>query len=873
MSDPHAPLRDDVRLLGQLLGETLSEQGGSRLFETVEAVRRLSKAARTGSTSAATALRGLLADLEVDEAREVARAFAHFLALANIAEQHHRVRRRRAWRAREAAPQRGSVADVLDRLEAQEVDLHEAVARLDIELVFTAHPTQVARRTILRKHERIAELLDQRDRADLDPWNREQLVAALKREITSSWCTDEIRRKRPTPVDEARGGLAVIEATVWGAVPVYLRVLDGELRKRTGEGLPLTATPIRFGSWMGGDRDGNPRVTASVTREVLLRSRWMANDLYRREVHALVDELSLAEATPELRAVAGEHPEPYRALLKQLRADLELTNRAIEARLAGEPAPAPISSLDQILGPLQLCYDSLHAVGAGVVADGRLLDLIRRCHVFGLNLVRLDLRQEADRHTQALDAITERLGLGSYAAWSEDERQDFLVRELQNPRPLLPRDTDFPADVVEVLDTLRAIADQPADALGAYVISMASTPSDVLAVWLLQKELGVKHPLRVVPLFETQADLDGAGDALRTLLGLPLYRERLGGRQEVMIGYSDSAKDAGRLAAAWALYQAQEQLVAVAAEEGIQLTLFHGRGGTVGRGGGPTHKAILSQPPGSIDGTLRVTEQGEVIQAKFGFPGIAERTLELYTSAVLEASALPPCLPDAAWRATMDTLGERAAAAYRAVVRHHPDFVPYFRTVTPEPELGTLNIGSRPARRRAGGGVESLRAIPWVFAWMQCRLLLPSWLGVGDALQQAIDAGELEALREMARSWPFFRSTLDLIDMVLAKTEPQVFALYDEVLVAPELRTMGEELLAKLATTRTAVLAVLEQDEHLQGLPVIQRSIAVRNPYVDPLNVLQVELLGRVRAAPASELSDALLVTVNGIAAGMRNTG
>ncbi len=873
MSDPHAPLRDDVRLLGQLLGETLHEQGGERLFETVEAVRRLSKAARTGSGSAATALRGLLADLDVHEAQQVARAFAHFLALANIAEQHHRIRRRRAWRKKDAAPQRGSVPDVLDRLEAEGVDLHEAVARLDIELVFTAHPTQVARRTILRKHERIAELLDRRDRTDLDPWDRDLLVANLKREITTSWCTDEIRRHRPTPVDEARGGLAVIEATVWDAVPTYLRVLDGQLRQRTGRGLPLTATPIRFGSWMGGDRDGNPRVTAAVTREVLLRSRWMANDLYLREVRALVDELSLGEATPELRAMAGEAAEPYRAVLKALRRELLLQNRAIEAQLDGAPATASILEIDQILAPLQACYDSLHAVGAGVVADGRLLDLLRRCHVFGLQLVRLDLRQEADRHTEALDAITTTLGLGSYAAWSEEERQAFLVRELENPRPLLPRGAVFSASVDEVLDTLRAIAEEPAGSMGAYVISMASTPSDVLAVWLLQKELGVRHPLRVVPLFETQADLDGAGDALRTLLALPLYRERVGGRQEVMIGYSDSAKDAGRLAAAWALYQAQEQLVAVAAEQGVGLTLFHGRGGTVGRGGGPTHKAILSQPPGSIDGTLRVTEQGEVIQAKFGFPGIAERTLELYTSAVLEASALPPCQPDPAWRETMEGLSTSAAAAYRAIVRHHPDFVPYFRTVTPEPELGTLNIGSRPARRKAGGGVESLRAIPWVFAWMQCRLLLPSWLGVGEALQQAIDAGQLEELRAMTRSWPFFKSTLDLIDMVLAKTEPQIFARYDEALVVPELRPMGEELLARLDTTRAAVLAVLEQDEHLDGLPVIRRSIAVRNPYVDPLNLLQVELLRRVRAGADPALADALLVTVNGIAAGMRNTG
>jgi phosphoenolpyruvate carboxylase len=438
----------------------------------------------------------------------------------------------------------------------------------------------------------------------------------------------------------------------------------------------------------------------------------------------------------------------------------------------------------------------------------------------------------------------------------------------------VPPDLETSPEVREVLESFRVAALTPQESIGAYIISMTAQPSDVLAVELLQKEARISVPQRVVPLFETMRALEEAGAIIRNLLAIPWYRARCGGRQEVMVGYSDSAKDGGRLAASWQLYKAQEALVSACRDAGVELTLFHGRGGSVGRGGGPTYLAIQSQPPGSVDARLRVTEQGEMIQAKFGLPGLAIRTLELYTTATLDATLAPPAPPEPAWRTRMDALGARARDAYRAVVYETPCFIDYFRTATPEMELEDLTIGSRPARRRAGGGVETLRAIPWVFAWTQTRLMLPSWLGVGEALTDAIENGSGGELRAMYGGWPFFRSTLDLIEMVLAKADARIAAHYEAVLVPSDLHELGADLRRRLPMTSSAVLAVAGRRDLLDDNPVLRRSIDVRNPYVDPINLVQVELLRRLRKAGEEErLRNAFLVTVNGVAAGMRNTG
>jgi phosphoenolpyruvate carboxylase len=533
---------------------------------------------------------------------------------------------------------------------------------------------------------------------------------------------------------------------------------------------------------------------------------------------------------------------------------------------------------DAFAAPLLLCHRSLVATGNAVIAAGRLTDILRRVAAFGLALAPLDLRQEAARHADAMAWIARVLDLGPYEEASEEERIAMLIHELATGdrtfAGLPPADHPITDPVRDVLDTFRTAAALPPDSLGAYVITMASRASDVLAVELLQKLAGTGHPQRVVPLFERAADLQHAGDVLDALFALPWYRARIAGQQEVMIGYSDSAKDAGRFTAAWALYCAQEQIVAACARHGVRLTLFHGRGGSVGRGGGPTHLAIRSQPPGSINGRLRVTEQGEMIQAKFGLPDIAVRTMEVYTTATLEATLAPAAPAAPAWRAAMDRISERARSSYRAVVYEHPRFLEYFRTATPEPELRRVRIGSRPASRGDGTGVDSLRAIPWQFAWTQTRLLLPSWLGVDEALDESVMRGDRTLLNTMYERWPFFQSTLDLIEMVLAKADPRIAAEYDRRLVPPDLQPFGAELRARLARATAAVLAITGHHEPVDATPVLRRSIDVRNPYVDPINLVQIELLSRLREAhDVPELVRAFVVTVNGIAAGLRNTG
>jgi phosphoenolpyruvate carboxylase len=655
------------------------------------------------------------------------------------------------------------------------------------------------------------------------------------------------------------------------------------LTRATGHPLPLDAAPLRFGSWMGGDRDGNPTVTPRVTHLACGVARWMAADLYEREIAALRAELSMTPATAELRARAGDAREPYRAVLREVRDRLRATRDQFGAELAraellkGDVAAlgttAAYLSVADLVEPLQLCYRSLVETGQGAIADGRLTDALRRAAAFGLTLVRLDIRQHASRHAAALDAITRHRGEGSYLEWDEARRQAYLIRALHSSTPLVPHDLQADAEVTDVVETFSLAGQLHPESLSAYVISMAQAPSDVLAVEAFQAHS--KHRLRAVPLFERVDDLGAAASTLRELVAIPEYRDRIGGRQEVMIGYSDSAKDGGRLAANWALYRAQESIVEACRDAGVELTLFHGRGGSISRGGGPTYLAIQSQPPGSVNGRLRVTEQGEMIQAQFGLPEIATRTLELYTTATLGATLEVPDPSDPGWRPVMDRLAKTARAVYREVVHENPRFVEYFRTATPEVELAVVPIGSRPVRRTQDAGVDSLRAIPWVFAWTQTRLLLPSWLGTGEALSAALERGELQVLREMYEKWPFFRSTLDLIAMVLAESDARIAAEYDRRLVPPELQPLGADLRRRLEATTQSVLAVMGKERLLTENAVLRRSIEVRNPYVYPINLVQIELLRRLREEGHDDpqITNAFQVTVNGIAAGMRNTG
>jgi phosphoenolpyruvate carboxylase len=878
--DPHQSLRDDVRLLGDVLGRVLKHHEGDEIFEQVEQVREAAKQART-LDSELEHIDRMLRDMPIASALTVARAFAHFLTLANIAEQHHRVHRRRDHaRDPHGQPQRGSAAETLARLRQSGVPgdaLAAAIASMRVELVFTAHPTEIVRRTLLQKHNRIAQILAFRDRPDLTPDEQQESLAELQREIAAAWQTDEVRRARVSPLDEVRAGLVVFEQSLWEALPQYLRAVDRALVATTGAHLPRDVAPVRFGSWIGGDRDGNPSITPEVTRQATWLARWQAADLYLKDIIALRSELSLSAsyASDELRARAGGAHEPYRALLAEVRDRLVATRDLAEEALA-ESAPkltgiAPYLAAAELAEPLEICFRSLVSTGNEVMAAGRLTDILRRVTTFGVTLARLDLRQEAERHTAAVDWLAQAAGLGRYGALAEAEKQQLLVQHLTAGDVRLDDFQSLTADdrVRDVLDTFRAAARIHPESLGAYVITMASAPSDVLAVEFLQMAAGTSHPQRVVPLFETARDLEHAGSIISDLLAIPWYRTRINGHQEVMIGYSDSAKDAGRMSADWALYRAQEEVVAACEKGGVRLTLFHGRGGSIGRGGGPTYLAIQSQPPGSVRGTLRATEQGEMMQAKFGLVDIAIRTLEVYTTATLEAAVAPQPSPKPEWRACMDQVAGRARKAYRSVVYEDPRFIPYFRAATPEPELTQVSIGSRPARRAPGKGVESLRAIPWQFAWTQTRLMLPSWLGIEDALSDDRNG----MLREMYSRWAFFASTIDLVEMTLAKADRRIAAQYDR-LAPEELRPLGRDMRERLMRAIDVVLAVTGHDVLLEANPVLRRSIDVRNPYVDPINLVQVELLRRLRAPePDPALFDAFVVTVNGIAAGMRNTG
>ncbi|MGL5284949.1 MAG: phosphoenolpyruvate carboxylase, partial [Aeromonas sp.] len=645
-----------------------------------------------------------------------------------------------------------------------------------------------------------------------------------------------------------------------------------------GVRLPLDAAPVRFTSWMGGDRDGNPFVTAKVTAEVLELGRWMAVSLFYQDIKELTSELSIGDCTDELRALVGDTHEPYRALIRELREQLRETREYLTAKVQGQHSESRdlIRATAQLREPLELCYRSLHACGMGNIADGMLLDVLRKVACFGVHLVKLDIRQDGERHALAISELTRHLGLGDYAEWSEEDKQAFLLTELNSRRPLIPTDWEPSAETREVLDTCQVIAESDPDAFGIYIISMAGAPSDVLSVQLLLKASGCKFHMPVAPLFETQEDLMAGTAVMERLLSVDWYRGYIQGRQYVMIGYSDSAKDAGMMAAGWAQYAAMESLVALAEAHDLRLTLFHGRGGTVGRGGAPAHQAILSQPPGSLRGGLRVTEQGEMIRFKFGLPKVAINSLALYTSAVLEGNLLPPPKPKECWRAVMEQLADVSCEHYRSVVRGHADFVPYFRAATPEMELGKLPLGSRPSKRKPNGGVESLRAIPWIFAWTQNRLMLPAWLGAHKGLEKVIADGNLAVLEEMSRQWPFFRTRLEMLEMVFLKADASLAEYYDSRLVPPALWPLGQQLRKELADSIELVLKLRPQGGLLDDQPWIQESIKLRNPYTDPLNVLQAELLGRSRRDPESlhpELDQALMVTIAGIAAGMRNTG
>jgi phosphoenolpyruvate carboxylase len=832
-------------------------------------------------------------------------------------------------------------------------EIYSALAVQHVDLVLTAHPTQALRRSMLKSFGIIREKLLQLQRFRLSRYERAEVLDEIRSKVASAWRTDEIRRTPPKPQDEMRAGLTYFQQTIWDGIPTFMRRVDTSLLANGCPRLPLDRSIVTFGSWMGGDRDGNPYVTASCTRDVVLLARVQGVNLLFRAIQRLIFDLSMWRCNDAVKALAKdilensetdnftifeerkkrnyddfwkaipEH-EPYRVILAELRDKLYNTREALQRCIADNDVNIDmndetiIRSKDELFAPLVVCYESLIEVGDAQIANAYLLDVIRQVQCFGLGLVKLDIRQESDRHAEALDAVTRYIGLGSYLEWSEEQKIEFLTRELESKRPLLPSDLECSDDVREVLDTCKMIAHLQQTcpgALGTYVISMATSASDVLAVVLLQRECGCRKQdlLRVAPLFERLDDLNDAPRVLRQLFSVKWYHDHIAGFQEVMIGYSDSGKDAGRMAAAWALYDGQERVVAAGKEFDVALTLFHGRGGTVGRGGGPAHIAMLSQPPGTVNGSIRVTVQGEVIETDFGEKENCFHTLDLYTASVLEHTLKPPAHPRDEWRRVMDRMSEYSCAHYRKTVFETPDFVGYFAQATPGAELGSLNIGSRPAKRKPSAGVTALRAIPWIFAWTQSRFHLPVWLGISTSFRRLIDEGELETLRDMYKSWPFFEVTIDLVEMVLAKADPVVVAYYERALVDPKLHDFGASLRGELQESIDCILAVsehigllakpekVEANEAVQVHKKLAHKLHKRSLYITPLNVCQVRYLIAARALENEEdgdklsmqkvkitllegypfqdynykgaVNDVLKITMKGIAAGMQNTG
>ena len=880
--DKDLPLKEDIYLLGLLLGEAIAEIEGKEFFNLVEKIRRLCKKRRDYSQTKKefSKLAEIIDTLDKNDLNKLVKSFSTFLNYATVAEQHHRIRRRRSYfSAIRRKPQKFSLRDTFNDLIKDGVPkskIYSTLCNQEINLVFTAHPTEVKKKRLIRNNKKIEGLLAQLDRQNLSQTERAILVEELKRVIVTNWLSDSVKRDKPSPLKEAAGGLVSIEESLWDVIPQYFRRMDKILKDYFKKGLPLDSSPVRMSSWMGGDRDGNPFVTSKVTKEIIFYQRSLALNLYKKELNKLFAELTMTKGSKELHDVVGKSKRPYRDLIANLEFKIDNTKTLFE-RLDNR-IPKKNSSYilqkEDLLEPLMICYRSLSETGASLVAEGLLTDMIRRVVTFGVNLVQLDIRQESTVHSEVIDQYTNYLEKGTYSSWDENKKIAFLLAEIDNqekiPFESFLRD-DLHKDVVKTFEMIQEVGTA---SFGTYVISMAEKASDVLAVEFFQEKMGIENPLPVAPLFETINDLQGADSAMEKIFSNKWYKERIKGKQEIMLGYSDSAKDGGRLAATWELYKAQESLIKLSKKHDVKLVLFHGRGGTVGRGGGPTYLAVNSQPSGSIDGALKVTVQGEVINSKFGIQGIAKRSLEVYTTAVLKSTLVKGKTIPKKFKTMMEEMAESSKKHYKSVVWEDEGFNNFFNNSTPITELSFLKIGSRPSKRKADGGMGSLRAIPWIFSWTQTRLILPSWLGVGEGINFAIEKYGVKEVKKMVKEWPFFSATIDLLEMVMAKTDLEIAKLYIDMLNDSKGREFSKKIIASYNLTKTNLLKIIGSKKFLSKYGVLERSLKVRNPYVDPLNYIQVQALKKIRENPEDEeLQDILIKTLNGVATGMRNTG
>jgi len=888
-----------VSLLGKILGIVVKEQEGTVLYNKIEEIRSLSKASRgtknkkkikLNETKKFRQLISTINKLKPKESLVIARSFSKFLNFSNLAESLNSVHKIDEGNIQKIQGTNAFaiLEDAIDRLLKQKFiskeKFYQVAKSLKVDLVLTAHPTEVKRRTLIQKYTNVNNILEKFNKSRIFKLKNIKIeTLAMERnlheEITSIWKTDELKRSKPKPTEEAQWGLAVIEDSLWNAVPKICSRFNEAVEVYTEKKLPIDFSPLVFGSWMGGDRDGNPNVTAKTTEKVVLLSRWEAANLYEKEFTKIIQKLSMHECSKELKKKVGDSQEPYRAYLRPIRNKLKATQQEIEIFL-NQKKPLKesllVQSVSEIINPLKVVYNSLCEVKCKAIADGSVLDLLRRAYSFGLNLARLDIRQESKRHLKLMKTICKNLGLGDFEKWPEDKKISFLSKEFKSKRPLISKDISFDKEDKETWATFKMISKLPRECLGAYIISMSSKASDILTVVVLQKEAGMKSCLRTVPLFETLSDLENAHHVMQEIYKIPWYLKYFKNKQEVMIGYSDSSKDAGKLAASWAQYCTQEKLQELSNKYKVDLTLFHGRGGSVGRGGGPIYEALLSQPPGTVNGRTRVTEQGEIIQQKYATESLAEYTLGTYIGSVIEATLAPPIKPKKNWRELMNAMSIVSTNAYRKNF-FNKDFLRYYFNITPQRLLEQLSIGSRPAKRNKSKDVKSLRAIPWVFAWTQIRFLLPAWLGIYEALNFSIKNKNINILKDMLKEWPYFYAMMDMLDMVLAKTDQRIIKFYEECLGDNNLKNTGEKLRKQLSTLiylnrKIIPTYILEQRKEYRD------SIRKRNTYAEVLNILQADIMKKLykkklKAKDKKLLIDSMLVTIAGIAAAMKNVG
>ncbi len=929
ISDPHHPLREDIRLLGRVLGDTVREQHGEATYELIDQIRRHSvRFRRADDPAAREALETTLESLSRDQMLQVIRSFSFFSLLANIAEDQHQIRlQRQAQLTGQTEP--GTLSAVLDRLKAEGVSAEQVLELLghaQIAPVLTAHPTEVRRHSILHEQMQLARLLRERDLTPPTPDERQASDETLRRIVLTLWQTRLLRPTKLSVLDEVANSLETHQRTFMHELPRLYAQLEDRLGRDLGEAALKASVHgkevelpsfMHVASWIGGDRDGNPFVTAEVLDSALRMQCEAVLDHYLREVNDLGLELSisalLVSPSEALLALAARSPdqsdhrqdEPYRRAITGIYARLSASYQQLLGRRPGRAplgdAP-PYGSASELLADLQVIHRSLRANGSAALARGRLRHLRRAVQVFGFYLAPLDLRQNSDVHEQVVADLLAAADPGvAYLEMNEAQRVARLLTELHTPRPLYSPHIAYSeltqGEIAIFQQAQRAHVRYGAPSVSQCIISKAASVSDLLEVAVLLKESGLLKPTRgdqaatlalnIVPLFETIADLRAAPAIMDQLLSLPDYRallQGLGDVQEVMLGYSDSNKDGGFLTSGWELYKAEIGLVEVFARHGVRLRLFHGRGGSVGRGGGPSYEAILAQPPGAVQGQLRLTEQGEVIAAKYGQPEVGRRNLEVLVAATLHASLLPPNrgVP-AEFLGVMETLSATAFAAYRDLVYDTPGFEQFFWESTVIAEIAHLNIGSRPASRKKSTAIDDLRAIPWVFSWAQCRLMLPGWYGFGSAVQAYLDqhgdAGR-QQLQAMYAQWPYLSSLLSNMDMVLAKSDLAIASRYAELVSDKALSTaIFGRIQAEHALTVKHLLMVSGQGALLERQPALQRHIADRHPYLDPLNHLQITLLQSHRerqqrkAEPDERIQRGIHLTINGLAQGLRNSG